>query len=98
MQAIRGSFLIVSFFFIAICPLTQERTDINQSLLITAEITFDSYTLNSFSEKDNSTDLASDNRRNNNTSLKVKIIQSIQTITELDAYDLLTKPYVLSAL
>jgi hypothetical protein len=98
MQAIRGSFLIVPFFFMSICSLTQERTDIKWSLLITAEITFDSYTLNSFSERDNSTDLASENRSNDNTNLKVKVIQSFQMITEFEAEDLLSKPYVLSTL
>jgi hypothetical protein len=95
MQTIRGSFLIVSFFFISICSLTQKQTDINQALFIADEITFDSYLLKSFSERDNSTDLAPDNSSNVNTSLKVKAIQPILMITELHADDLLFNPYVL---
>ena len=95
MQTIRGSFLIVSFFFMSICLLTQQRTAINQSLLIVNEITFDSYSLNSFSERDNNTDLASDNGKNDNNSLKVKAIRPILMITELQTKDLLFNPDVL---
>ena len=86
MQTIRGIFLIVSSFTISIYSLTQERIDINQTLLIVDEITFGSYTLNSISQGDCSTDL------------KVKTIQPILMITELIVDDLLHKPYVLSVL
>jgi hypothetical protein len=95
MQTIRGAFLIVPFFFMSICSLTQKRTDINQALFISDEITFDSYILKSFSERDNSPDLAPDDRSNDHTSLKVKAIQRILMITKLDAGDLLFRPYVL---
>ena len=100
MQTIRGSFLIVSFFFMSICSLKTERIYINHPLLIVDEITFDSYRLNPFSQRESSTDFVSDenNRINDNTSLKVKAIRPILMITEKDAYDLLIKPYVLSAL
>jgi hypothetical protein len=82
MQTIRGLFLIVSSFISFICSLTQERIDINQPLFIDDEITFDSYTLNSNSQSDGGS-----------------VIDKINMlITELDANDLLLKPYVLSAL
>ena len=97
MHAIRVSFLIVSFFFISICSHKQKRTNINQHLLITFEIIFDSYILNSLPERDNGNDLASDNRCDN-ISIKVKATPPILMITELDADDLLFKPYILSAL
>ena len=95
MHAIRVSFLIVSFFFISICSHKQKRTNINQSLFITSEITFDCHTLNS--ERDSGSDLASNNRCDN-ISIKVKATPPILMITELDADDLLFKPYILSAL
>ena len=72
MQTIRRSLLVVPFFFMSVCSLTQQRTDIHQSLIIVDEITFDSYALNPFSGSDNKTDLTPDNRNNDNNSHKVK--------------------------
>ena len=99
MQTIRGIFLIVSSFIMSVCSLTQEQNS-SQHLFIVDEITFDSYTLNSFSQSESRTDLATDvnNKDSDNSSFEVKTIQPILMITKLDADDLLVKPYVLSAL
>ncbi len=78
MQAIRGLFLIVPSFIMSICSLTQERTDSNQPLYFVDEISYDSYTLNPFSQSDCSTSLASDVNNRNNDNL---------VISELDAND-----------
>ena len=77
MQTIRGLFLIVPSFIISICSLTQERIDINQPILIVDEITFDSYTLSSFSQSNSRTGLTSDvnNKVNDNTNFEVKTNQ-----------------------
>ena len=100
MQTIRGLFLIVSSFSISICSLIQERTYINQPLLIVDKIAFDSYTLNPFAQSNGSIGLASNrNHRNyDNTCLEVKTIEPILKNTELDIEDPLLKSYVLSVL
>ena len=95
MQAISGSFLIVLFFFMSICSLTQQRTDIKQTFLIVDEITFDNYALNSISERNNNTDFAPDNISNPNNRLKVKAIRPFLMIMEFHANDLLFNPNVL---
>lgn len=97
MQTIRGIILIVTSFLISVCSLAQEPKNINHHLLSVNEITFDSYTLNSFLQSNSSTGIASvrNNSNTDNTSNKVKTIQPILIITESYADDLLVKPYVL---